>query len=224
MTVWDQQVLLIVADAALKQELLGELVLRRPGQSQGAAGPRRGRYQVSIAASPEEARERARRGPAPAVVVLDEKAFGGRAGAVRELADLAPVVLILSPGRAGALNGLGPLLVDGRMEIVTRAGVFVPLVAGLIERHARSREPVEHGGPEEFGEILRHEVNNPLTGILGNAELLLARCEQLPSAAVQRVKTIAELAVRLRETVRRLSNAWEAQVEPETRWKTALRN
>ena len=51
-------------------------------------------------------------------------------------------------------------------------------------------------------------MNNPLTGILGNAELLLARREGLSPAAVIRVETIAELAVlRLRETVRRLSSA-----------------
>ena len=68
----------------------------------------------------------------------------------------------------------------------------------------------------DFGEILRHEVNNPLTGILGNAELLLAECKKkdggrLPVEAIQRLQTIAALAVRLRETVRRLSNAWESQ-------------
>ncbi len=50
--------------------------------------------------------------------------------------------------------------------------------------------------PEDFGEILRHEVNNPLTGILGNAELLLARRENLPAGAVQRLEIIAELAMR----------------------------
>jgi signal transduction histidine kinase len=66
----------------------------------------------------------------------------------------------------------------------------------------------------DFGEILRHEVNNPLTGILGNTELLLARRDGLPQAAVERLQTIAELAVRLRETVRRLSNAWEEHHEP----------
>ncbi len=65
--------------------------------------------------------------------------------------------------------------------------------------------------PEDFGEILRHEVNNPLTGILGNAELLLARRENLPAGAVQRLEIIAELAMRLRETIRRLSRAWEAR-------------
>jgi signal transduction histidine kinase len=65
----------------------------------------------------------------------------------------------------------------------------------------------------DFGEILRHEVNNPLTGILGNTELLLARRDRLPPGAVERLETIAELAVRLRETVRRLSNAWEEHHE-----------
>jgi signal transduction histidine kinase len=57
-------------------------------------------------------------------------------------------------------------------------------------------------------------VNNPLTGILGNTELLLARRDGLPPAAVERLETIAGLAVRLRETVRRLSNAWDDHHEP----------
>ena len=29
-----------------------------------------------------------------------------------------------------------------------------------------------------FGELLRHELNNPLTGILGNAELLLVELQR----------------------------------------------
>jgi len=67
-----------------------------------------------------------------------------------------------------------------------------------------------------FGEILRHELNNPLTGILGNAELLLAEVQrkndgQLPQHGQQRLETIAALAVRLRETVRRLSERWETR-------------
>jgi signal transduction histidine kinase len=53
-------------------------------------------------------------------------------------------------------------------------------------------------------------VNNPLTGILGNAELLLNRREGLPPQAIARLETIAELAVRLRETIRRLSDCWES--------------
>ena len=72
---------------------------------------------------------------------------------------------------------------------------------------------------EDFGEVLRHELNNPLTGILGNAELLLAeihrnRDGKLPHGGEQRLETIAALAVRLRETVRRLSEEWETRQHP----------
>jgi signal transduction histidine kinase len=70
--------------------------------------------------------------------------------------------------------------------------------------------------PEGFGEILRHELNNPLTGILGNAELLLAEVRKksgagLSEAGLNRLETITGLAVRMRETVRRLSQACEPQ-------------
>jgi signal transduction histidine kinase len=70
----------------------------------------------------------------------------------------------------------------------------------------------------DFGEVLRHELNNPLTGILGNAELLLLETRRgkldLPLQTLQRLETIAELAVRMRETVRQLSDRWEAAEAP----------
>jgi hypothetical protein len=52
--------------------------------------------------------------------------------------------------------------------------------------------------------------------MLGNAELLLAEmrrqdCPQLPVPGVKRLETIAALAVRMRETVRRLSQAFESR-------------
>jgi len=55
-------------------------------------------------------------------------------------------------------------------------------------------------------------VNNPLTGILGNAELLLSHRERLAPIDAQRLQTVLDLAIRLRETVRRLGNAFEAGV------------
>jgi signal transduction histidine kinase len=107
------------------------------------------------------------------------------------------------------------------VDFVARTGNFLPIVAGMLDRRVRMAERAagmilfsndELSG--DFGEILRHEVNNPLTGILGNTELLLARRDRLPPAAVERLETIAGLAVRLRETVRRLSNAWDEHHEP----------
>ena len=68
---------------------------------------------------------------------------------------------------------------------------------------------------KDFGEVLRHELNNPLTGILGNAELLLVELRrhnlELPAQAEARLETIAALAVRMRETVRRLSEEWQTR-------------
>ncbi len=65
----------------------------------------------------------------------------------------------------------------------------------------------------DFGAVLRHELNNPLTGILGNAELLLVELRrsriEIPVQSRTRLETIAALAVRMRETVRRLGEEWE---------------
>ena len=53
---------------------------------------------------------------------------------------------------------------------------------------------------EEVAELIahvRHEINNPLTGVLGQAQLLLR--EELSERARKRVQTIEELAIRLRD-------------------------
>ena len=49
---------------------------------------------------------------------------------------------------------------------------------------------------------VRHEINNPLTGVLGQAQLLLR--EELSQSARRRVETIEHLAGRIRDTVAEL--------------------
>ena len=150
----------------------------------------------------------------PLAVLLDESAVQtgevSLVSAAAKIAELAPVVVVAAANEQPALAFL---LASGIADFVVRSGHFASIAAGLIEHRLNS---MDSSGPsparsepisEDFGEILRHEVNNPLTGILGNAELLLSRPEGLPTAAITRVETIAELAVRLRETVRRLSSA-----------------
>lgn len=44
---------------------------------------------------------------------------------------------------------------------------------------------------------VRHEINNPLTGVLGQAQLLLR--EDLSDRARKRVETIEGMAIRLRD-------------------------
>jgi signal transduction histidine kinase len=218
-------VLLVVSDSTLAQQLIGELV--RGGRH----------YQLPIATNLNQARARLLR-VAPVAILLDESALDGEQleVAARELRRSGPVVVVASPERQVESARLAELVSAGDVDFVARVGIFLPMDLALLERRMGRREqsevrtspplrlrPAPDGaGPRseqagwataegfaDFGEILRHEVNNPLTGILGKAELLLARRDQLPPAAVHRLETIADLTLQLRETIRRLSQAWE---------------
>jgi signal transduction histidine kinase len=54
----------------------------------------------------------------------------------------------------------------------------------------------------ELAARVRHEINNPLTGLIGQTQLLLR--EDLPETARRRVLTIEQLANRIRDTVAEL--------------------
>jgi signal transduction histidine kinase len=56
---------------------------------------------------------------------------------------------------------------------------------------------------------VRHEINNPLTGVIGQAQLLLR--EELSPAARRRVETIEQLAGRIRDTVAQLRDVQRPQ-------------
>ena len=58
---------------------------------------------------------------------------------------------------------------------------------------------------EEVADLVarvRHEINNPLTGVLGQAQLLLR--EELSERARKRAQSIEELALRLKDIVAEL--------------------
>jgi signal transduction histidine kinase len=154
---------------------------------------------------------------APRVIFLDGMLLGEApvVESLRQLTETAPVVFLDSYACQAQVSRL---VAEGDVELVVRMGDFIPHAAGLIERRLRWAERPGFGlGPPSAGltgdipEIFRHEINNPLTGILGNAELLLAHGDRLTAIETQRLHTVVDLAVRLRENVRRLSNAWEAQ-------------
>ncbi len=194
--------LLGVADTALAQRIAREVERRV------AASP------VTLVSSLARVREMAGR-IAPEAILLDDELLKGQplAEALRYFAAIAGVILLAPLERQAEV---AKLPAAGDVEFVARAGDFVPMVAALIERRLRwaeksqsmFRPPWVHE-PDDLGAIFRHEINNPLTGILGNAELVLAHRERLTAVDTQRLQTVVDLSVRLRETVRRLSNAWE---------------
>lgn len=58
---------------------------------------------------------------------------------------------------------------------------------------------------------IRHEINNPLTGVLGQAQLLLR--EDLSDKARRRAQTIEELAMRIRDIVAQLREVQRPNTE-----------
>jgi signal transduction histidine kinase len=150
----------------------------------------------------------------PGVIVFSETVL--RAGtplaeAAHRLTAFAPVVVLASSARQSELVGL---VVSGEVDFVALSGEFPSVAAAFVERRLNTpqgysrefRSAWTADVPSDFAELLRHEINNPLTGILGNAELLLSQLRgNLPPLSVQRLETVVHLAVRLREKVRRLA-------------------
>ncbi|HUL34784.1 MAG TPA: histidine kinase dimerization/phospho-acceptor domain-containing protein [Candidatus Eisenbacteria bacterium] len=171
----------------------------------------------------------------PAAILVEDRALTEGNFALRQkrlamaarlalLAEFAPVVWIGAPEQGA---GISSALPPGAVEFVPRAPLCVAAAVTLMERrlrvtrgsspervHPRAASVAEFTlDGRDFGEVLRHELNNPLTGILGNAELLLLEVRrgnvQVAAHNLQRLEVIAELAVRMRETVRQLSDRWE---------------
>jgi signal transduction histidine kinase len=197
-------VMLGIADPALARRMATELVRYTNGLT------------ISTARDLGELRATSTRF-APKATFLEIEILGDAplVETVRQIAAISPVILLASSEKQAEA---ARLVASGEADFLVRYGDFVPLGVALIERRLRWAEvseftlgPEWHQCSEDIGEVFRHEINNPLTGILGNAELLLAHRDRLPAVDSQRLQTVVDLAVRLRETVRRVSNAWDPQ-------------
>ena len=202
MIVPDHSPVLGIADESLAQRLARELELFATAS------------RVAIVPNLLQLRLHASRA-APRVIFFDSELLEGAppAESLDYFRVIAPVILLAPLVRQAEI---APFVAAGDVEFVARAGDFVPLAASLIERRlrwaAKSKSvpgPPWADLPDDLAAIFRHEINNPLTGILGNAEMLLAHRERLSAADTQRLETVVDLAVRLRETIRRVSTAWD---------------
>ena len=194
-------ILLGIPDSALAQRLAGQIkVFARESR-------------VVTASKLDQLRDLAANSR-PELIFLDSDVLGGRRlfEAVQQLVTIAPVV-VLAPVNSHA--ELARLVAGGEVEFIGRIGDFVPLAVALLERRVnRARSLSSHKNQEltsrpRIGELFRHEINNPLTGILGNVELVLAHREHLSTVEVQRLQTVIDLAVRLRESIRRIGAGCE---------------
>ena len=101
------------------------------------------------------------------------------------------------------------------------------LVAGESLRRAAARQEVRQAlcraAKNESEAILgrymlemKHTVNNALTSILGNAELLLLEPGQLSGQSIQQIKTVHQMSLRIHEVMQRFSSLASEVREAET--------
>lgn len=174
---------------------------------------------------------------APSAILAEDRVLAGGAVSPRQRRQTIAAALTLLAAHApvvwvgGVEDGaeISLALTDDPVDFVPRTALCLPAAVIMLERRLRvavpglPNEAAKRGGMSrgevslenrDFGEVLRHELNNPLTGILGNAELLLLEVRrghlELPPHNLQRLEVIAELAVRMRETVRQLSDRWQS--------------
>jgi len=123
---------------------------------------------------------------------------------LRDRGGVPPVLVLLSPGEEAAASSL---LGRDNVDLLVRTSSHLPLLAAWLPRALNRRL----FACEEIGRLIRHEINNPLTGVLGNAELILSEPTPLPPAVRRRLSTIINLTVRLRDVVRTMEERLRRQ-------------
>jgi signal transduction histidine kinase len=182
---------------------------------------------------------------APRVTIVDNAHWEGHvasspdlvvAGPMREgscskiLRSFEPTtaVILCAPVDAkelGTLRGKHPRLVhvplreDWTQTLLLVAGESLRRTAAVrlareAERHAQRNERDAMLG--RYMMDMKHSVNNALTSMLGNAELLLLEPGQLSSQSLAQIKTIHNMALRINEIMQRFSSLSSEMRDVET--------
>jgi signal transduction histidine kinase len=98
--------------------------------------------------------------------------------------------------------GWPDLLITIGHQVLERARIESDL-AKLLEKSAQLEHQAALG---RYMLEVRHNLNNALTSILGNSDLILLDAPTLPAAQRSQVETIRNMAMRLNEIMRRFSS------------------
>ena len=154
---------------------------------------------LDAVARPAEAVAVAEAGPVR-VIICAFAAYAGLREAVPQLfreETPVPTLVLIPPGYE---DSAADVVAREGTEVLLQAGNYRPLLRLWLARVLQRRSVLR----EELGRLVRHEINNPLTGVLGNAELILAEAKELSPEARTRLETIVQLAVRMRDVVKTL--------------------
>lgn len=126
-----------------------------------------------------------------------------------------PLICVINEGEAATFHSSYPRVlslpkVDGWHDAIVQLATEVLRRTKAEARAALAKQAVaENGCHATLGRYvleMRHTLNNCLTSVLGNAELLLLEPGALTSAAREQVETIHMMAMRIHEVLQRLSS------------------
>jgi signal transduction histidine kinase len=102
-----------------------------------------------------------------------------------------------------------PLREDWAQTLLLVAGESLKRAEALRMARQAERLAAKNENDATLGRYMlemKHSVNNALTSVLGNAELLLLEPGQLSSQSLAQIKTIHSMALRINEIVQRFSS------------------
>jgi signal transduction histidine kinase len=112
-----------------------------------------------------------------------------------------------------------PLREDWAQTLMLVAGESLRRAEALRLARQAERAAIESERYATLGRYMldmKHSVNNALTSMLGNAELLLLEPGQLSKQSLQQIKTIHSMALRITEVMQRFSSLASEMREAET--------
>jgi len=182
---------------------------------------------------------------APAITVLSSSLWRDHESAAHDLVvvgpvqdgKLAPILSSLEPANAvilcapadsrdlGSLRAKHPRLVhvplreDWAQTLLLVAGESLRRSEAVRLARQAERAARQNQGYAMLGRYImdmKHSVNNALTSLLGNAELLLLEPGQLSAQSLAQIKTIHSMALRINEIMQRFSSLANEMKDAET--------
>ena len=165
--------------------------------------------------------------PARDLVVVGPVREGALTSVLRML-DPSTAVILCVPADSKELSQLRtkyprlvhvPLREDWAQTLLLVAGESLRRVEAVRLARQAERAAAKSENYATLGRYMldmKHNVNNALTSMLGNAELLLLEPGQLSSQSLAQIKTIHSMALRINEVMQRFSSLASEMLEAET--------
>jgi signal transduction histidine kinase len=164
--------------------------------------------------------------PARDLVVVGPVREGALTSVLRAL-DPSTAVILCVPADSKELGQLKakyprlihvPLREDWAQTLLLVAGESLRRVEALRLARQAERTAAKNENHATLGRYMldmKHSVNNALTSMLGNAELLLLEPGQLSTQSLAQIKTIHSMALRMNEIMQRFSSLASEMLEAE---------